>query len=287
MQGTLEVAQIKSRWMRDLGIDVGGEFGELSIIELHRCVDCAIQFFKPDSVAGSPEIYMALEQRAEYYLPCKWEHEMALRDIGDSRNGVEIGCGFGSFVERVRKEKGIPFYGCEQNPSAVRIACSNGVNVLLEDSQNLAKRLPGAHDVVCSFQVLEHVDRPREVLQSFCDLVRPGGKLLLGLPNAASFLKHQYNPLDLPPHHMTRWRAEVLRRLQAWFPLKLIRIAYEPLPEYQVSYYAEAYMDFLKKRGLGMAGWPSIRSRLINVIRHSGVRRLLRGQTFYASYERR
>lgn len=231
-------------------------------------------------------MYVALEKQEQYYLPRKWEHDMALADMDGSHNGIEIGAGFGSFVERVKKEKGIPFDGCEQNPSAIQVARSNGVTLLLEDSDSLAKRLPRAYDVVCCFQVLEHVSRPRDLLHSFCDLLRPGGKLLLGLPNADSFLKHQFNLLDLPPHHMTRWTAEVLTHLQAWFPLKLIRVAYEPLPEYQVEYYLHAYLDFLRKRGLGIAAWPAIRSRIARVIHRPGVRRFLRGQTFYASYQR-
>jgi SAM-dependent methyltransferase len=285
-QASLDVKRILSHWMRDFKIDVSSEFGKVSVIELHKCGDCTIQFFKPDSLAGSPQMYMALEKQEQYYLPRKWEHEMALLDIDGSRNGVEIGCGFGSFVERVNKEKGIPFDGCEQNPSAIQVARSNGVNLLLEDSDNLAKRLPRGYDVVCCFQVLEHVSRPRDLLNSFCDLLRPGGKLLLGLPNADSFLKHQFNLLDLPPHHMTRWTSEVLSRLQAWFPLKLIRVAYEPLPDYQVDFYVNAYLDFISKWGLGIAAWPPIRWRVASVIRRPGVRRLLRGQSFYASYQR-
>jgi SAM-dependent methyltransferase len=272
--------------MQDFKIDVRSEFGEVSTIELNKCNDCVIQFFKPDSLAGSPQMYVALEKQEQYYLPRKWEHDMALADMDGSRNGIEIGAGFGSFVERVKKEKGIPFDGCEQNPSAIQVARSNGITLLLEDSDSLAKRLPRAYDVVCCFQVLEHVSRPRDLLHSFCDLLRPGGKLLLGLPNADSFLKHQFNLLDLPPHHMTRWTAEVLTHLQAWFPLKLIRVAYEPLPDYQVEYYLRAYLDFLRKWGLGIAAWPAIRSRIARVIRRPGVRRFLRGQTFYASYQR-
>lgn len=285
-QTSIEVASIISRWLQDFEIDVRGEFGEVALVDFYKCCDCHLGFFWPASIVGSPELYAVLQKIDWYYPPRKWEHDMALQDINGSRNGIEIGCGFGDFVARVKNQMNIPFDGCEQNPSAVQVARSKGIPILLEDSASLAARFPEAYDVVCSFQVLEHVDQPSHFLKTMCDLLRPGGKLLLGLPNGDSFLKHQFNVFDMPPHHMTRWTAEVLTRLQAWFPLKLTRIAYEPLSETQVDVYVAAYLDFLCKKGLRSLAWPKIRSGVRRVIWSPRVRRYLRGQTFYASYLR-
>ena len=284
---SLEVAPIISRWVKDFGIDVRSEFGEVKVIQLYKCGYCALAFFQPDSVAGSPILYQLLEKIDWYYQPRHWEHDIALEDIKGARNGIEIGCGFGDFVARVKREINIPFDGCEQNPSAVQIGCSRGVAVLLEDPEQLAKRRAGAYDVVCSFQVLEHVSRPKDFLQSLCDLLRPGGKLLLGLPNANSFLKHQFNLFDLPPHHMTRWTDEVLRRLEARFPVKLARLAYEPLGDGHLDGYLAAYSEFLRPWTLGISTWPTTRRGMARLIRHRRVRRFLRDQGFYASYVRR
>jgi SAM-dependent methyltransferase len=282
----IDTSELIPRWNDDFGIDIRGEFGEVTVIELYKCADCQIGFFKPDSLAGSPRIYEELGKREWYYVPHKWEHDVALLDLDGARNGIEIGCGFGSFVDRVRRQKNIPFEGCEQNPSAVQVARSKGVAVLLEDSENLAKRLPSAYDVVCSFQVLEHVTHPRNFLKSLCDLLRPGGKLLIGVPNGNSFLKHRLDLLDLPPHHMTRWTADSMMRIQRLFPLKFVRLAYEPLKEPTVEFYVEGYANFLKKIGLGVFSWPSVRSRMSRLIRRPWVRSMLRGQALYAVYER-
>jgi SAM-dependent methyltransferase len=284
LQISLEVSLIISQWEIEFGIDVRGEFGGVSQIEFYKCLDCTLGFFKPDSLAGSPALYEALEKIDWYYLPRKWEHDVALQDIKGSSNGIEIGCGFGAFVTRVRSEKNIPFEGCEQNPSAVRIGQANGAAIRLESLEDLVDRCPRAFDVVCSFQVLEHVTNPGVFLSSMCTLLRPGGKLILGLPNAESFLRHEFNLLDLPPHHMSRWTAEIMNRLQSWFPLRLARVAYQPLEETAVDRYLDAYLTFFRRRGLGVLAWPAIRSRLAHLIRHNRQRRFLRGQGFYASY---
>jgi len=134
--------------------------------------------------------------------------------------------------------------------------------------------------------VLEHLSQPAEFLNSACSLLRPGGKLMLGLPNAESFLRHQYNILDMPPHHMTRWTVEVLTRMQQWFPLKLVRVAYEPLADYHADGYVEAYTDMLASKGLRILTHPLVRSRLSGLVRKSGLQRFLRGQSIYACYLR-
>ena len=280
LQDTLATAEIISKGQESHGIDLTSEFGGVSLVELHKCLECKLFFFKPDSVAGSSRLYEELEKREWYYLPRKWEHDAALQDMDGARNGLEIGCGFGAFVARIIKEKGISFEGCEQNPSAVKVGQSNGVPIWLERAEELARRRPEAYDVVCSFQVLEHVTNPGEFLRSACNLLHPGGKLMLGVPNAKSSIVRFFKFGDAPPHHMTRWSDEVLRRLPKWFPLELVRIAYEPLPESKVEMYEWAHANILGRLH------PRIRSRIVRLIRNPSVRRFLKADTIYACYVR-
>ena len=267
-------------------MDVSEEFHGILQIELLRCSSCSLRFFQPNSVGGSPKLYERLGKLDWYYMRSKWEHDVAMEDLKECKNGIEAGCAFGDFVARVTKERGIPFEGCEQNPHAVQTARNKGLSVHLEDLENLASLRPSAYDAVCAFQVLEHVTRPGSFLRAACALLCPGGKLILGLPNANSFLKYQFNLLDLPPHHMSRWTDETLTRLQQRFPLKIARITYEPLADYHLEGYVEAYTNLLAKRGLRVASVPRMRSWIRRIIRMSGVQKALRGQTIYACYVR-
>jgi len=282
----LESDSLIRKWADSFQIDISQEFGGQATIELRQCVNCHLSYFLPKTLAGSPGLYAALQAFDWYYLPRKWEHDAALRELNGCRRGLEVGCGFGDFVARVAREKGIPFEGCEQNAKAVEVARERGVTVHTENAELLAESYPHEYDVVCAFQVLEHVSDPAGFLTASCKLLRSGGKLILGLPNARSFLRHQFNPLDMPPHHMSRWSAEVLKRMQGFFPLKLIRVAYEPLADYHVGSFVEAYTDVLARGGLRFLAHPGIRSRVARLIRKSGAQRILRGQTIYACYVR-
>lgn len=70
------------------------------------------------------------------------------------------------------------------------------------------------YDLVCAFEVLEHVARPREFLLDCCRALEPGGRLVVSVPSAQSFYPFVVNELlNLPPHHLTRWTDRALGNL--------------------------------------------------------------------------
>lgn len=281
----VSMQEIVGAWQSDLRLDIRQYVNGISEIQMLRCASCRLEFFAPPSLVGSPELYEQLEKLDLYYLPRKWEHDVALRELDGCHRGLEIGCGFGDFVERALLVCPA-FEGCEQNLSAIRVAQSRGLPVNHLSLEELSASRARQYDAVCSFQVLEHVANPARFLQDCATLLRPGGKLMLGLPNGDSFLKYQFNVLDMPPHHMTRWTSDVLRNVPKLFPFALDRIEFEPLPEYQVDAYVNAYSSAAVARGARPLTSTRIRRHIQRVVRRSSLRRFLKGQTLHALFTR-
>ena len=214
----------------------------------------------------------------------KWEHDIAILHIHGSKKGLDICRDAGVFIGRVLEVKEITFERCEQNSAVVAAACGKGLQVYLERSENLALNLPCLYDVVCAFQLFEHVSRHSESLKVASKLLCLGGKFLLRPLNARSFLRYQFNHLHLSPLHLTRWNDKLLTRLQRWFPLRHVRIAYEPLAHYHTEGYVEAYMRMLPQSGLSMVNTPGMCSLITHFIQLSGMRELLRGQAIYGCF---
>lgn len=278
---SLSVAMLLSAWKEQFGIDIRAEVRDVSVLYLHECVVCGLRYFTPLGLAGSSLLYTTLERFDWYYMPRKWEHDIALQDLQGWSKVLEVGCGVGDFVARMR-ETGLDAEGIELNNSAVQTAQARGLPVRRIDLADLAAECAGQYNAVCSFQVLEHIPNPGDFLQSSCALLKPGGRLMVGVPNADSYLRYQFNLLDMPPHHLTRWPPAVLERLPEYFPLRLIRIEREPLADYHVPDYVYTSLN----RFVGPLNRQPLRNFVAWLIRRTGIRKRLTGHTVYAAYER-
>jgi 2-polyprenyl-3-methyl-5-hydroxy-6-metoxy-1,4-benzoquinol methylase len=274
-------------WQAAFGVDVGDELVGRVRIERYECRRCRLQFFVPP-LPGSERLYAQMEKFEWYYSAHKWEHDVALLGLRGRGRILEIGCGDGHFITRARNERELNVEGIELNESAVNKARDNGLPVRLLELEEAAKQFPEHYDAVCAFQVLEHVANPKAFLEQCCAMIRQGGILILGLPNADSFLKHQYCLLDMPPHHATRWSKRTLSFLSNVLPLELRNIAQEPLAEYHVDEYLEAYSSHVVARypAIQRLFRPSLKQKIRMFIKQPRVRRMLVGHTMYASFER-
>jgi SAM-dependent methyltransferase len=281
------VDRLVSAWKRELGLELSSVFENIPQIRLLECDTCHLRFFVPDSYPGAEKIYPQLDQFYWYYMPFKWEHSMALKDLKGLRKIFEIGCGEGHFIERLQLEGAVEARGIDMNENAVREAQRRRLPVYCMDLREATSKWTNYFDAICSFQVLEHVSNPRDFLDRASSMLRPGGKLLLGIPNAESFLKHQFNILDMPPHHLTRWGSKVFSYLPNLFPLAIQHIKEEPLAKYHVDDYLEAYCGMIKRvPWMRKACAPRIKKVVSASLRYSGAHLLLKGHSLYASFIR-
>ncbi len=137
----------------------------------------------------------------------------------------------------------IDAYGLELNNEAVKICLEGGLKVfnqLLEEHNN---EHADSYNVVCSFQVLEHVPDPESFIQNCITAVKKGGKIIFGVPNNNPYIfkRDKLHTLNLPPHHMGLWSEKAFLNLPKYFAIRPLQILIEPL--YLKKYYLKVFLE--------------------------------------------
>lgn len=236
---TIPIARIKQLWKKNYGIELDSLMErEIDSHELHlyRCANCDLDYFYPDYV-GTAELYENLSHYKWYYQDEKWEFQEALSDIKDAKSILEIGCGEGNFLSKV-KPSGINIYGIELNPKAADEARKKGLTVFNDDLSTFTKKINVKFDCICMFQVLEHLPSVGDFLSEVVNLLSENGKLIITVPYRDGFLSQiDEKLLDMPPHHLTRWSTRTFESIETLFNLKLIKIRYEPITLGHLNWY--------------------------------------------------
>lgn len=286
---SVSTADLADRWKRSFGIDVAAEFKGHQQVHLYECARTRLRFFVPNEVAASGRVYSELEKFDWYYQQAKWEHDVAMHDLQGCQRILEIGCGTGSFIERLARRADVHAEGIELNESAARAAVAKGVRVVMEELSTLVPHKGASYDAVCAFQVLEHVTDPLGFLRSAVELLRPGGKLIIAVPNMDSFLKHAVEDLpNQPPHHITQWCEATARSLPSLLPVRLASLRCEPLQRDHVDWFISAHASRFP-RGVGLRTLS--RKVLTFLVRRplrssAALRARMRGHTLYFCLEK-
>lgn len=237
----LAVDRIVSLYKRNLGIDVSRHFGGVNEIGLYKCSESGLLFFFP-MMPGDGKFYEDLQKNSWYYQSDKSEWRFA-QNYTKEKNILEIGCGIGRFSGYA---KAAHYKGLELNGNAVRIARENGLNVINQLSSEHVIEVGGCYDVVCSFQVMEHVTDVKSFVADAIKLCRSGGHIILSVPNDDSFVGLACdNYLNMPPHHLTRWPRKSLQYLTNIFELELIDLHEDEFDHIHTEWYARILVSYL------------------------------------------
>jgi 2-polyprenyl-3-methyl-5-hydroxy-6-metoxy-1,4-benzoquinol methylase len=226
---------------------------------LVRCMKCGLVFLHPR---------LSVEELREYYPPAyygrppedspsyRWRLSQLQKHAGKGKL-LDYGCGSGGFLKYLRK-KGWDVYGLDASPWAVRIAGETlGDRVRLTSSTETG--FPDdSFDIVCLFEVFEHLPDPASSLREFQRILKPNGHLLFSVPNFSSWERILFGPwfngLDAP-RHLYQFTPRTVGKLLEKAGLKSVKIQSVNARQIQVrksriNYCQESLRFFLRDKGL-------------------------------------
>lgn len=177
-----------------------------------------------------------------YQLVKSWSLKKKLsliNSLNDQKGDLlDIGAGTGDFLKTADLD-GWNVSGVEPNKNARDLASKKGLQLIetIEAFQNKQ------FDVITMWHVLEHVPNLQETISLLEKMVRPGGKLIIAVPNYKSYDANYYGKhwaaFDLPRHlwHFSKTAIEKLFSKE----FDLIEIKPMIFDSYYVSLLSEKY----------------------------------------------
>jgi len=145
-----------------------------------------------------------------------WKRLRALERFQPGGRLLDVGCGTGVFLGEAQRSGRWELMGVEPSPQAAAYAQEAlGISVLAQRFDEAD--LPAGHfDAITMWNVLEHLDSPIRDLRRAYQLIRPGGWLVLAIPNVdgsgAKLFGRYWMGWDLP-RHLYLFPKKQLRRI--------------------------------------------------------------------------
>lgn len=242
---TLNVSDISKLWER-AGVMVQNLF-HTKYIDKYKCGKCGIGYYYPFA-PGDDEFYGCLADWDWYYKHSgKTEYDFTSQFIKPGMKVLDVGCGIGEFSSYM--PAGVNFTGAELSTKSIEIAQSLGRNV---QRINIIERQPDLEykfDIVTCFQVLEHVIHIHDFFKSLVKMCKPGGKIIVAVPNNDSFVGvAKNNILNMPPHHLILWNKKSIIYLSKYYGLIIENYFEERVaPVHLRWFYTTIIYSFFKK----------------------------------------
>lgn len=115
---------------------------------------------------------------------------------------LDVGCGDGYFLERAIK-KGWKVFGTEYTDRQVNQGIKKGITIH-KGALDVSNYQPQCFDVICSIEVIEHINNPMEEVAKFQTLLRHGGAVFVTTPNfnalSHNYFGNKWNIITYPEH---------------------------------------------------------------------------------------
>ena len=154
--------------------------------------------------------------------------EKEIIQFGNKKNILDVGCGCGPFLTHVSKNWNK--FGIEISKHASMIAKNKLPDATIENLDFMNNTYDDEYfDIILCHQVLEHIRKPDDFLNEFNRILKPGGSIILCVPNFDSGCARLFGKNYRFFHddtHITLFSYDSLSRLVRDTGFKIVNIEY-------------------------------------------------------------
>lgn len=170
---------------------------------------------------------------------------LSILNFSKGRKILDYGSGTGYFLNEMQLH-GWNVSGIEINQQA-RVYCKSKFNIETLAPQALLGLMEnGQFDVISLWHVAEHIYDLNKTIEELNILLKPGGLLVIAVPNIESYDSRWYNKLwaglDVP-RHLYHFSSKVMVKYISNFGYTCESIKRMPFDGYYVSYLSESYKN--------------------------------------------
>ncbi len=212
---------------------------------------------EPGPAPGSPEsgARADIELVAPLALNAWLRYELIKRMVPtDISDVLEVGCGQGAVGARLAQR--YRYLGVEPDQASWAVASQRMSAAGRGEVRNIAVEDLGddQFDLICAFEVLEHIEDDAAALKEWTGRLRPHGWLLLSVPAH----QHRYGPFDELVGHFRRYDPDAMTALLNGLGFTVVEMRQSGFP---LGFALEAGRNLIGRRRLATAATASVAER--------------------------
>ena len=209
-------------------------------IQFVRCKQCGLVYMNPrpteaaisrfyDRVYAVPGMAESFESDQVARANSLLDTTFAYLDNVEAPSLLDIGCGRGQILA-VAQDRGWRVYGSELSAVAARAANANLGREAVYNGDFREMEIDEPLDVIALLEVVEHLRAPMDYLRDAVKLLKPGGVLLIEVPNvdsweyyAARALHQLYRGFII--EHLYYFTPDFMRRVMVDLGLEVVQMS--------------------------------------------------------------